>query len=250
MANYDFEPSVYEANGDGSFTYRWDIKEVQKEAAEEGRAEPVIQWVCKEVVVWATVTKEKLTAAVLSALWDSDYEAKLQNDYNAAKMGQAEASYVKKYEDFIRERKRIKKQVNKDFREINGIARTLQDAIDEKISDVEDFDTSSEVNSFLVNGQPCWIDKEMRAVYGNSVSSAKMLGEERIDIDLAGMVITLPIANAELMLASIQRYADKAAIVTAKHKREIASLSFVDEGDSYNFKTGYPDKITLEIPAS
>lgn len=249
MANYDSKPSIYEANGNGSYTYRWDIKEVEVPAQEDG-GEPTKQWECKEVIVWATVTKNKLTAAVLSALWDSDYEAKLQNDYNAAKMGQAEASCIQKYEDFIRERKRIKKQVDKDFRDINGIARTLQDAIGEKISDVEDFDTSSEVNSFLVNGQPCWIDKEMRAVYGNSVSSAKMLGEESIDIDLAGMVITLPIANAELMIASIQRYADKAAIVTAKHKHEIASLSSVDEVDSYDFKTGYPDKITLELPTA
>ena len=247
MASYDFKPSVYEANGDGSFTYRWDIIEVQRQTEEDG-AEPTTSWECQEVVVWATVTKNKLTAAVLSALWDIDYEAKLQNDYNAAKIGQADASCIKKYEDFIRERKRIKKQVDKDYREQFGIARALQDAISEKISDVEDFDTSDEVNSFLVNGQPCWIDKEMRAVYGNSVSSAKMLGEKSIDIDLSGIVITLPIENAELMLASIQRYADKAAIVTAKHKRNITLLESIEEVDSYDFKTGYPDKITLEIP--
>ncbi len=249
MALYDFKPSVYEANGDGSFTYRWDIVETQAHHEENGE-ESAPQWECKEVVVWATVTKAKLTAAVLSTLWDSDYEAKLQNDYNAAKMGQAEPSCIKKYEDFIRERKHIKKQVDKDYREQFGIARTLKDAINEKISDIEDYDTSDEVNSFLVNGQPCWIDKEMRAVYGNSVSSAKMLGEKSIDIDLSGMVITLPIDNAELMLASIQRYADKAAIVTAKHKRDIALLATIEEVDVYDFKIDYPQKITLEIPMS
>jgi hypothetical protein len=205
------------------------------------------QWECSEVIVWATVTKAKLTAAVLSALWDSDYEAKLQNDYNAAKIGQADTSCIRKYEDFIRERKRIKRQVDKNYREQFDIARTLQDAISEKISDVEDFDTSDEVNSFLVNGQSCWIDKETRAVYGNSVSSAKALGEKSIDIDLSGMVITLPVKNAELMLASIQRYADKAAIATAKHKRDISSLETIGEVDAYDFKAGYPDKINLQI---
>lgn len=29
MAIYDKKPSIYEANGDGSYTYRWDIKEVE-----------------------------------------------------------------------------------------------------------------------------------------------------------------------------------------------------------------------------
>jgi hypothetical protein len=52
------------------------------------------------------------------------------------------------------------------------------------------------------------------------------------------------------MLASIQRYADKAAIVTAKHKRDISSLESIGEVDAYDFKAGYPDKITLDVPAA
>ncbi len=29
MIHYDFKPSKLEANGNGSYTYRWDIQEVQ-----------------------------------------------------------------------------------------------------------------------------------------------------------------------------------------------------------------------------
>jgi hypothetical protein len=250
MATYDFKPPVYEPNGDGSFTYRWDIKEVSLQANENGGAQEQGQkpnWGCNEVIVWATVTREKLTAAVLAALWDSDYEAKLQNDYNAAKIGQADSSYTKKYEDFIRERKRVKKQVDKDYRKQFGIARTLQDAISEKISDIQDYDTSDAVNRFLVNGSQFWIDKEMRAVYGNSVTAAKKLGESSLDIDLNGMIITLPVDSADMMLASIQRYADRAAIVTARHKAAIEALESVEEVDAYDFITGYPERVTLSI---
>ena len=31
MIHYDFKPSKLEANGNGSYTYRWDIQEVQVE---------------------------------------------------------------------------------------------------------------------------------------------------------------------------------------------------------------------------
>jgi hypothetical protein len=63
------------------------------------------------------------------------------------------------------------------------------------------------------------------------------------------MFVTLPVQQAKLMLALIQDYADRAAIVTAKHKAAVMALESVEEVDACDFKTGYPDKITLEIPA-
>jgi hypothetical protein len=119
MANYDSKPSTYEANGDGSFTYRWDIKEVQK--TEDDSAEPNTSWECREVIAWATVTREKLTASVLASLWSSDYEAKLINDYNAAKSGvfgketgDEAKKYIGRYMAFLEERKLIKEQITAD----------------------------------------------------------------------------------------------------------------------------------------
>jgi hypothetical protein len=129
MAIYDSKPSVYEANGDGSFTYRWNFREVQpavsSETSEEQAQEQKTSWECNEVVVWATVTREKLTAAVLASLWSSDYEAKLINDYNAANSGvfgkktEDEAKkYIDRYMEFLKERKSVKEQVSADCKEI------------------------------------------------------------------------------------------------------------------------------------
>jgi len=249
MVTYDSKPSVYEANGDGSFTYRRNIKEISAQADTENGdvQEQKTHWGCDEVIVWATVTRDKLTAAVLASIWSSDYENKLINDYNAAKFGRLDSSYIKKYEDFIQQRKAVKRQIENDYRTIFNIQRTLQDAISEKLAEIEDYDTSDSVNSFLVNGMPCWIDKEMRAVYGNSVTSAKKLKEKTIEIDLSGMIISLPVESAEVMLASIQRYADKAAIVTARHKQSVATITIIDEVDTYDHTSDYPEKITLNI---
>lgn len=89
MIHYDFKPSKLEANGNGSYTYRWDIQEVQVEnhfgeAGDNGQA---TKWTCNEVVVWGMVTNDKLKKAVITHLWDSDKEAKIINDYNAAQLG-------------------------------------------------------------------------------------------------------------------------------------------------------------------
>jgi hypothetical protein len=120
-AYYDTKPAIYEPVGDGSYRYRWDIKEIEIPAMEpEGAART--QWECKEVTVWATVTREKITAAVIAALWDSDYEAKLLNDYNAAKegiFGEDGQKYIDRYITFLSERKAIKEQVNADCETLN-----------------------------------------------------------------------------------------------------------------------------------
>jgi hypothetical protein len=129
MANYDFKPSVYEANGDGSYTYRWDIKEVDAQATtENGDTEQKTNWECNEVIVWATVTREKLTASVLTSIWDSDYEAKLINDYNAAKEGVFGSKtgvdaqkYIERYKTFLSDRKAIKEQIAEDCAALNII---------------------------------------------------------------------------------------------------------------------------------
>jgi hypothetical protein len=119
-SNSDVRPPVLQDLGDGSFRYRWDIQEVEMPAM-EGET-PRTQWECKEVTVWATVTREKITAAVIAALWDSDYEAKLLNDYNAAKeeiFGEDAQKYIDRYTTFLNERKTIKEQVATDCETLN-----------------------------------------------------------------------------------------------------------------------------------
>jgi hypothetical protein len=115
---YDTEPKVFEANGPGAFIYRWGIKEVEKKDDTVAGATAIPGYECNEVVVWATVTREKLTDSVIGAKWDSNYEAKLINDYNAANMGiypdEESAKYISRYEDFINTRKAIKEQFAAD----------------------------------------------------------------------------------------------------------------------------------------
>ena len=128
MANYDNKPAVFEAVGNGSFLYRYNIVEVAPETP-EGESEEQEQkahWECDEVTVWAPVTANKITEAVLTANWSVDREQKLANEYNAANLGlyggsktsdEAKAK-IAAYKTFLEERAALKAQVDADCAEL------------------------------------------------------------------------------------------------------------------------------------
>ena len=123
MAYYDMKPSKYEAVGNGSYIYRWNIGEVS--APESSDGEQRTQWQCEEVIVWPPVSSNKITEAVVSHLWPSNYEQKLINEYNAANLGvygsagsAAASAKIAKYTEFLRARAAIKAQIDADCAEL------------------------------------------------------------------------------------------------------------------------------------
>ena len=126
VAFYDNKPSIFEAVGNGSYIYRWNIEEVQvSEQANEGEQEAGsnrVQYRCEEVLVWGTVTSNKITQAVISAIAGSDHEQKLINEYNAAVLGLLSSEEadrtISAYKAFLERRAAIKAQVDADCAEL------------------------------------------------------------------------------------------------------------------------------------
>ncbi|MBE6177410.1 MAG: hypothetical protein E7149_02755 [Rikenellaceae bacterium] len=120
MAIYDNKPSIFEANGDGSYTYRWNIKEVEIAAGGESE-ETATKWECEEVIVWGTVTSDKLTEAVIGKMCPVGREQKLINEFNAANLGvygaktsTAAQEKIAAYKSFLTERDALKARVDAD----------------------------------------------------------------------------------------------------------------------------------------
>ena len=129
-AFYDEKPKVYEAVGNGSYLYRWAIKEVEGEPQTESTiskmettslTETKPQWQCQEVTVWSPVTCNKVVKAVFGELWDNDHEQKLINEYYSAQMGlydeETKAKAEAAYKTFLTERAALKEQVEKDCKD-------------------------------------------------------------------------------------------------------------------------------------
>lgn len=128
QAFYDNQPKKLEAVGNGSFRYRYNIREEEKpvqasensETAQEAQVQP--QWVCEEVTVWAPLSANKITEKVLTERWDGNYEQKLVNEYNSAQMGllseEEAAARIEAYRAFLTERTALKSQVDADCAEL------------------------------------------------------------------------------------------------------------------------------------
>ena len=123
QAFYDNQPKKLEAVGNGSFRYRYNIREEEKpvqasensETAQEAQAQP--QWVCEEVTVWAPLSANKITEKVLTERWDGNYEQKLLNEYNAANLGmipdrEETEKRRQAYTDFLRRRAELKNEID------------------------------------------------------------------------------------------------------------------------------------------
>ena len=115
----DQELQRLEAVGNGSYLYRWDIHtEVQEQPSEDGEGVTTrLVWVAEEVTVWMPLTPNRITAAVITEAFPSDYEQKLLNEYNAANLGMIpDAAETEKhrqaYTDFLRRRAALKKEID------------------------------------------------------------------------------------------------------------------------------------------
>ena len=114
-AYYDKKPSIIEAVGNGSFLYRWSIK--------EDVCDDRMQWQCQEVTAWMPLSANRITEAVIAELWSVDYEQKLLNEYNGAQLGLYDEDEARKkmqaYKAFLAERKAIKEQIDADCKALN-----------------------------------------------------------------------------------------------------------------------------------
>lgn len=128
LAYYDNKPSVLEAVGNGSYKYRFNITEKTPEAAaissDDGNAqeEQKTQWQCQEVIVWPPISSNKITEAVITEIYDLNYEQKLINEYNAAQLGiystEEKEHKILKYKNFLAERNFLKKIIDDDCAEL------------------------------------------------------------------------------------------------------------------------------------
>ena len=116
-----------------------------------------------------------------------------------------------------------------------------------KLKELADYDTSEDVNGFIFNNKTAWFDKDTRAALSTSIESALLLGESTITFVVNDKDFSIDIPTAKQMLAAVQRYADKCFLVTEAHKRAIKGLSEAESIVNYDFKTGYPTKVTFTL---
>ena len=117
----------------------------------------------------------------------------------------------------------------------------------EVLSAISTYDASDSVNTLVVNGQRGWLDKATRVGLMNGVSVAKECGMERMSLWTEGREYVMDVARLEELLVKVEVYAIGCYNVTAGHRRAVAGLTTLGAVLGYDFKAGYPEKVSMEI---
>ncbi len=104
------------------------------------------------------------------------------------------------------------------------------------------YDKSINVNSFYYKNKQEWLDKSTRLGLQNLINS----GADNITIQLKDSIVDIKATRLKEFLNQLEVYAGKCFSVTAKHLEDIKQLNTVDNLINYDFKSGYPLKITLD----
>lgn len=124
-------------------------------------------------------------------------------------------------------------------------ASELATAKAQKLAEIVAYDTSGEVNSFLVDGASMWLDKATRVGLMNSTTIAKNLGQEKVTLWLGSTQLTLSCDKAISLLSAIEMYAVKCFDTTAAHKKAVSELATIEEVEKYDITAGYPEKLEI-----
>ena len=116
-----------------------------------------------------------------------------------------------------------------------------------KLDEIEAYNKSTAVDSFLLNGESHWLDFNLRDRVFQGNERLKLMGRTDTTLWLDGMCIELPIEQAQMLIANIEAYAKDCYNVTERHKAEVKALKTYDEVMAYDITAGYPEKIELNI---
>lgn len=113
------------------------------------------------------------------------------------------------------------------------------------LHNIETFDTSLAVNSFMLQGKEMWLPKETRVGLVNSITIEKAAGKETTVLWFGGEKYELPVDTALQMLSALELYALDCYNVTAAHKAAVNALASVDEIVAYDYTANYPSKLNF-----
>lgn len=125
--------------------------------------------------------------------------------------------------------------------------KTVGEAKKMLIADIEAYDTSSAVNSFVLNGAEVWLDFELRDRVYQGNERLQRIGRTDTTLWLGNKCYNLSIEQAQNIISHIEAYAKDCYNVTAAHKKAVGELTDIGEVLSYDYTKGYPEKLTMTV---
>lgn len=124
---------------------------------------------------------------------------------------------------------------------------TLGDIIASKVDEINEYDVSENVNSFTLNGESGWIDRNTRVALLHAVDVVEQNGGTEYTVWFNEQPMTLPTSVIKQFLNSLELYAISAFNVTNRHIMKVRQLQTIEEVENYDYTRGYPEKVVVDI---
>ena len=124
---------------------------------------------------------------------------------------------------------------------------TLEKAKKEKLEAILAYDTSSDVNGFMLNVNKVWLDKGTRVGLMNSIQITRDMGQDTTTLWFDGYKLEVRCDMAIMLLSSLEMYALECFNVTAAHKKAVSELTTIEDVEAYDYKTGYPKQLDINL---
>lgn len=125
--------------------------------------------------------------------------------------------------------------------------KTLEEAKEMLLAEIDAYDTSSAVNGFYLNGATVWLDKSTRVGLMNSTTITKAMGQPTTTLWLGESKMEVPCDTAIQLLSALEMYALECFNVTAAHKKAVSELTTIEEVEKYDISAGYPAQLRMEV---
>jgi hypothetical protein len=119
------------------------------------------------------------------------------------------------------------------------------------LRNIEKYDSSPEVNlcyiTYMNHTMPYWASKSERNDLKTAIEDCFKLGraEYRLDLRDLGIVLTVGCEDLLNMLSALEVYAVDCFNRTTDHIYAVKALTTIDEVFNYNYRVGYPEKLTF-----
>ena len=123
----------------------------------------------------------------------------------------------------------------------------LQQAQRQKIMEITAYNTSDNVDAFLLNGEKHWLTRDERAMAKLSTEARQRLGHYTTEQCLGGKFYTIPCDTLLTMLARLEDYALSCFNYAIRQQAEVNALTSLEEAENYDVTKGYPEMLNFTI---
>lgn len=132
-------------------------------------------------------------------------------------------------------------------KEVPDFNDILNEKRQKKINEILEYDSSDAVNSFTVNGISSWLDRNTRVALRASIEVKEAAGGEKYTVWLNNTPLELDTFFIKSFIDGLELYATECFNVTQRHIKSVSELEDIYEIENYDFTTGYPEKININL---